>query len=996
MTLRQRLIAYFFTLALVLTFFASQTLSQQVRVGQLQGRVQDELGGLIVGATVTATEQGGGSTRTTTTSENGEFVFSRLPPGSYVVQATARGFALYENPQVKVSAGPATQLDIRLTIAAQTQEVSAGNDKTLSIDDQDRSDTRVLRGQDIEALPDDPDELAAALQALAGPAVGPTGGQLLIDGFEGGRTPPKGSIREIRLNENPLAAERDFPTFGAIQIITRPGTEQFHGSAYTSFMDESFNSRNPFAPNRAPFQLRQFGGNLSGSIKPKRDSFFIDFERNEIDDNDIINATILDPVTFFPVPFVLPVLTPTRSITLGSRFDRQLNTNNTLVARYSFLRATNDNLGVGGFSLTSRAYEAKRTLHTVQITETAVLNTASVNELRFQFINNRRDTRGIDPTTAVNVQEAFINGGAQVGETFTEETRFDLHNITTVIRNNHTIRFGGRLRGVHLNSVYQNNFGGTFIFAGGFAPEIQFDANNQVITDGNGNPFLGPIAPITSIERYRRTILLQSQGFTGGQLSLVGAGPSQFTITGGNPQALVNQIDYAGFMQDEWRVRPNFTLTVGLRYENQTNIDSPLNFSPRLFFAWAPESNRNRTPKTVIRGGFGIFYDRFHEGLTLDSRHLSNLMDFIVTDPAILNQAVFTIDGVSNVPSHDTLTGSQRRTTRLIPDTIQAPYQFTVGLLFERQLPHRFLISSGFITAHTRHAIRSRNINAPLPGTFVPAIPGSGVFPLGNIGPVYVYDSSGTQIVNQWQIGLQNRLSPNFSISANYALFKAKGNTGGPYSFPANSYDLTSESGRSNSDIRHRFNLTGTIVVPRLKLTLNPIILANSGRPFNITTGRDNNGDGIFTDRPAFATANTNPAEFRSTAFGDFDLNPLPNQQVIPRNLGNSPAFFSVNLRISRQFRLGALPQPAAAPARPGGSGQPPAGAQRRAERPYTLTLSVSLQNIFNRTNLASPIGNLSSPFFGQSLSSFSGGFGGTGSAAAGNRRVQLSVRFNF
>jgi hypothetical protein len=987
MSSRQRLVE----LGLLLTLFVSPVLGQR-QTGELRGRVLDQLGGLVVGATVTATEPGSGSSKTTTSGESGNFSLAGLQPGKYQVQVHMAGFSDYENKEVGIAVGPATILEINLIVAIRAEQVAVGIEKGLSIDEQNRSDTTVLKGQDIEALPDDPDELAAALQALAGPAVGPNGGQVLIDGFEGGRVPPRSSIREIRINENPLAAERDVPSFGGIQIITKPGAEQFHGAAYGSFMDEAFNARNPFAPTRAPFQIRQFGGNLSGSLRPKRDSYFIDFERNETDDNDLVNAVILNPVTFLPETFVSPVLTPARNITFSPRFDLQINPNNTLTTRYSYLRTTNDNLGVSGFSLPSRAYASTRSQHTFQLTETAILNTTTLNEFRFQFIRGLREQRGDDSVPGINVQEAFFSGGPQIGLTSLKDTRFDLTNTTTIAHNDHSIRFGGRVRGVHLNSVFRSNFAGTFVFGGAFAPTLQFDANNQVVRDSNGNPVLGPITLITSLERYRRTLLLEGQGFTPTQLSLLGAGPSQFTIDGGNPDATVNQIDVAGFIQDEWRVHPNFTLSLGLRYEGQTNIGSPFNFAPRVFFAWAPEVGANRQLKTVIRGGFGIFYNRFSEFSILDSRHFdgSNILDFIVTDPTILNQVLFTSNGVSNVPPLQSLTGSQRQTRRIVADNLQATYSYTVGLLFERQMPKRFTLSAGYINNIPRHSLRSRNINAPIPGTFIPTIPGSGVFPLGNVGPIYAFESGGVQAVHQLQVGLQNRFLRYLSFSANYTYARATSNTGGPNSFPANSYDLTTEMGPTDFDIRHRFTFTGTITVPKINLLLNPIILANSGRPFNIITGRDNNGDGLFTDRPVLATANTLPADLRKTRFGDFDINPLLGQEIIPRNLGRGPDFFSVNIRVSRQFKLGPMPHMAA----PAGGAQSARGPN--PERPYTLVLSASFQNLLNRTNLALPVGNLSSPSFGESLSSLSGGFGGSGSAAAGNRRIQISARFNF
>ena len=362
-------------------------------------------------------------------------------------------------------------------------------------------------------------------------------------------------------------------------------------------------------------------------------------------------------------------------------------------------------------------------------------------------------------------------------------------NITTLARGNHSIRFGGRLRAVHLKNVLQNNFGGTFIYSGAFAPQLQFDANNLVVRDSSGNPVLGPTQQITSIERYRRTILLQSQGFTPAQVFALGGGPSQYTVNGGNPTATVNQFDVAFFVQDEWRWRQNVTITAGVRYEKQNNIHSPFNFAPRLFFGWAPGATAKQPAQVVIRGGFGIFYDRFSEFYTAESRHFSRdgQLDFIVTDPTILGQSVFTLNGVSNVPALQSLVNSQLRTTRVIPSNLVSPYSMTGGLLVERQLPHRVILSGGYIFTLTRHSLRSRNVNAPLPGTFVQGVAGSGVFPHGNVGPIYAFESSGVQNVHQLQVGIQNRLRPSLTIAANYTFLKATGNSGGAMSFPSDS-----------------------------------------------------------------------------------------------------------------------------------------------------------------------------------------------------------------
>src|SRR5437762_2669652 len=330
------------TLALVFGFlllFATGAAAQQPATGTLRGQFADEFGGVIVGATVTAT----GSTgipKSATTGSDGSFQLAGLAPGKYTVRAVAPGFALYENADLEVAAGRNDLGKITLGVSLEKEEVTVAGEAPVNVDDASAG-AIVLKRTDLEALPDDPDELAAALSALAGPSVGPNGGQILIDGFEGGRIPPKDSIREIRVNDNPLSAERDQPGFGGIQIFTKPGTDHLRGSLFGTFNDESMNSRNPFlrSPKRPPFQFRQYSGNISDSIIPKKASFFLEVERNETDDNDLVNAIVLDPATLLPVSFNTAVLTPLRRFSLSPRVDYAISKNHTLVARYNFFKS---------------------------------------------------------------------------------------------------------------------------------------------------------------------------------------------------------------------------------------------------------------------------------------------------------------------------------------------------------------------------------------------------------------------------------------------------------------------------------------------------------------------------------------------------------------------------------------------------------------------------------------------------------------------------------
>ena len=163
----------------------------------------------------------------------------------------------------------------------------------------------ILQKADLEALSDDRDDFAADLQALAGPAAGPNSGQIFIDGFTGGRLPPKQSIREIRINQNPFAAQFDRPGQGRVEIFTKAGTNEFHGNLLFQFSDAAFNSRNTFVAVKPPYQRRQFEGELSGPLG-KKTSFFTDFEQRCIDENAIVNAFMLDPALNV-VPFAAGV-----------------------------------------------------------------------------------------------------------------------------------------------------------------------------------------------------------------------------------------------------------------------------------------------------------------------------------------------------------------------------------------------------------------------------------------------------------------------------------------------------------------------------------------------------------------------------------------------------------------------------------------------------------------------------------------------------------------
>ena len=301
-------------------------------------------------------------------------------------------------------------------------------------------------------------------------------------------------------------------------------------------------------------------------------------------------------------------------------------------------------------------------------------------------------------------------------------------------------------------------------------------------------------------------------------------------------------------------------------------------------------------------------------------------------------------------------------------------------------------------TTDVRYSARAR-------ADFLPGLTESGTRPLGDArGNIFQYESSGRFNQNQLIVSLRNPVSSHVSIIAAYVLNKARGDTDGPGTFPVNSYDLGGEYGRSALDVRQRLTLTGVISLKH-GFSLNPFILASSGRPFDIITGLDANGDTQFTERPSFAAGPTQ-SNVTATRFGVFNSNPSPGEQLVPRNYGTSPAFLTVSLRASKTWGFGGE-QSAAATASPSGNtagaGSMLPDTNRSSffgngpNNPYRLTLSVIARNIFNRTNPGRTIGNLNAPLFGQSnFLAPPFGFGEVSESSAANRRVEFQLRFSW
>ncbi len=979
-------------LAVLMLCLAASVFGQTPAPG-LTGTVTDPSGAVVPGALVQLRGPGGEQRRTTDVS--GRYAFTGLPAGKFQVRVIAKGFTVWQRQDVEIN-GPLS-LDAQLFIQAESQVLNVEDEANkVSSDPADNGGALVLKEKQLDTLSDDPDELSSQLQAMAGPGAGPNGGTIYIDGFTGGNLPPKSSIREVRINSNPFSPEYDRPGFGRIEILTRPGTDRIRGQFFGQYNKEALNSRSPLLTQsqRPPYKQDFFGFNVTGPIVKSKASFGFDGMRRSTTENAFILATSLD-TNLLPQTINQAILTPQAFTTLSPRFDYAINANNNLTIRYQNTRASSDKQGVGSFNLASRAYDTRSAENTVQVTETSVLSPRLINESRFQYMRANSSMLDNNTAAAIIVSGAFSAGGAQVGNSGSLTNSWEFTNSSTYTHGTHTLKWGGRIRQAFLDSTSLSNFGGTYTYQAGTGPEL--DTNNQAVA--------GTSLSLSALEVYRRTLLFESLGYSDALMRTLGAGPYQFSLSAGTPTTSVSQLDLGLWANDDWRLRPNLTVSYGLRYEAQSNIRDHGDISPRVGIAWGVGGNARKAARTVVRAGFGVFYDRVSDSIILNALRYNGTtqQSYVIFNPSFF----------PSIPSLSLLeAGKQPQQLQYVDRNIVAPrnYQAQVGV--DRQINSYFRLSANYITSRGVHLQRSRDINAPI----------NGLYPFGDEQLRLLTESTGFSRTNQIMI------SPNLNykkifLFGFYSLSYGKSDAEGQ---PADPYNLRAEWGPSSfADVRHRF-VMGTNVPLVYGFSVSPFIVVQSGSPYSVTTGRDNNGDGIMAERPSLvagATAATcsGTSLLYENGFGCFNVNPAAGAATIERNFARGPGSATLMLRLSRSWVFGGKTEPnqgGMGPGMgPGGGGPPPGGGGGRGPggggpmmmggpppgmmggngsgRRYTLTLGVNAMNALNHANYAAPSGDLSSPYFGVSRS-LAGGFGPMGGASTYNRKIDVQLRFAF
>jgi len=1003
--------------------------------GMLRGHIADQTGALIPGARITVATAKGARVAQTSADAAGGYSVRGLAPGSYVIEATFQGFAPFVSQPIPLAAGQTKNVDIKMAIEEAQQQVIVSDEggPQVSVEAGQNSNAIVLKGSDLDALSDDPDELQNELTALAGPSAGPNGGQIYIDGFTGGQLPPKSAIREIRINQNPFSAEFDRLGYGRIEILTKPGTDTLHGRAFVQGNDDAFNTGNPFTKTIAAYHSIQGNGTVSGALS-KWASFFFSIEQRNNQDASVYTVQTADQDTTSGVYYV-PTLNgntgqiaaqtgslfnPSTHTNVSPRIDLQLGKKNTLTLRYQFSRNTSSGQ-IGSTSLPTLSSSSHSIDHTVQLSDSQVISDRIVNETRFEYERSNSSSTPVSTAPTVSVPGFFTSGGNGSQQDSEHSDHFELQNITTMTAGPHAIKFGAWLRDNRQATSTDSNFNGSFNFS------TVYDYAGALNKLANGAAC--PTAP-------------SSNDITCGSVNA----PNKLTYTSGPVAFSGNVFDGSLYFQDDWKFRSYLTLSGGLRWETQNHVADHNDWAPRVAFAYALDGHKKGTvSKTVLRGGFGIFYDRFGIGDVMDLEQYNGNPLKSQTQTVISDPTCFDPTSLASAEAQGCGTGSQLvgQINTVVPH-YHSPYTEQIGATLERQLTKAATLTFTYLHSNGVHQMVTRDANAYLPGTYeFSSSTLTGVRPDPSLGIVDQFFPEAVFKQNQVIVNIRAQVTKNFSMMGFYNVTRAHSDGGGGSS-PSDSYNLKQDYGRAGFVRPQMVFLMGTYNGP-WGLSFNPFLVAQAGRPFNVAVENDLTGDNFFNDRPGLvsssdcaATPGPQPSQYAMTPFGCLDTIPAPGEELFGINKGDSPASVAINLRVSRSWGLGPKVEATGGPNQSGGG--PPQGGGRggpgggrggfgggfggfggpmgggggrggpwggaNTGRKYALTFSAQALNLFNDIDYGTPSGVVAPAWdsttgvtgpgsrFEKSTNMAGGMFASpTGSAA---RRIFIQAAFQF
>jgi hypothetical protein len=885
---------------------------------RVEGTITDPTGAVIPGAQVQAA-----SGEHTDADAAGHYVLPCVAGIPARITAQFPGFSRVTSVR-NVMRGSTVHLNLKLPIETVQTSVQVNGDAP-GVDAESATAASDLSSADLAQLPDDPDDLLRELQTLAAAAGGdPSATTVVVDGFQNGSAmPPKSSIASVRVNPDLFSAEYENPLWhgGRIEITTKPGAESLHGALFFTGSAGEFNATDPFAYTATPASKKRYGFELTGPIRRQKSGFSLALEKRNIDEFNVVNAITLDSSNN-QVPFHASVAAPQRLWIASARSDWQLTSMDRVTASFSANVNNLANQGVGGLVLPDAGYSSLTSEYDLRFTNLQMPTANLLHQTRIGI--SWKTTEQTPSSTAPSLQVAgFFTGGGAISQNVNDhEHDLEIDDDLTLTRGTHTFKFGGEVIGNLVNDYDPNTFNGAFVFGGGSAPEL----------DASNNP-TDQTTTISGLEQYRRTLE-----------RLPGGSPTTYQLTSGTPLISLSHWDLGFYAQDTMKLTPRLSVDVGLRYQLWTTPDSFVEFGPRFSISWAPD----RKQTWVIHARAGLFTGSQDISIPVDVLRLngSRQREIYVYSPSYadpLGQSPGSIQ-VSTV-------------NRFAPGYGQTP-TFQTFIAVEHEFPHRWHAQANFNYGATWQAFRIININAPQVGAEVGTAPDPTaallaprpIAPNQNINQYQMYrHSRGTY---DW-VTLDQTSLKRFTLHLYYAYLSFKEDAQTPQS----SYREQGEAGRPWWMTRGGPTVEGSVTLP-FKIELDSQFSTRPGKPYNITTGTDANGDGSFNDRAAFAFA-PGPGVY-TTRFGLLTSNTINGN--VPFNLGTMPRTVHLDVNLSRALALN----------------------PRDKDHPRTITINARSANLLNHTNVTAVNSVLSSSALGTPV------------AAEAARRLELGARFSF
>ena len=771
----------------------------------LHGVVADPSGAIIPGAEIDIVDASGTVAGSAHSGDDGSFQIAVPRNGNYTLVVSDPGFDTVRNPVVVPAPALAAPLHIVLPIAsfATNVHVNADSSEDLTAPD-DNHDSSVMTAGELKQLPIFDNDYASAMSAFLDDSATGTGGSgLIVDGAEANRaTVSASAVQEVRINQDPYSAQYYWPGRGQMEIITKSAADHYHGQFNFQFRDSAMNAQNALAPSKPFEQRRIYEGSATGPIRYiSKSSFLVSFNRAEEDRDSVVSATIPTGAFSANVP------SPTRDTEFSIRAARQFGERHSAYAEYSYEDWTGQNQGIGGQTLAEAGYGAKYREDDAKIHLDSTLSPVLLNQLTVIAEHDWNSHNNAVEAPHVNVSGEFSGGSAQ-NDSLSTENNFRLFDMVTWNRGRHLVKAGIGIPHISRRAYDDNtNALGTYTFS----PTLASD---------------GVSVLASALDNYSNNL------------------PSAFSQNSGDTHFIYHQQEMGAFVQDQIKVSARFSITPGLRYDWRNFLaERRLGFSPRVSFAYVidPQS------KTVLRGGGGIYYDRFGSGPLLDLVRYEDARRRSVRlalDPA-------TEPSTGCVPITDcyALTEQPPSLTQLQPGAA-LPYQLQYGLSSERQLGEHGTGIVSIYSARGVHEFRSVDVNAPTPESSYTDRPDADYGMIRQMQPEGVFVGDGLDI------SYRGEFNKYFTGFGRYTWSHYDSNTGGIGWFPQNQYAPNDEWSRASWDRRQRFGLYA-MFNPKSVFNLSTGIFANSGTPWTVLTGTDEYGDSLFNTRPDGVARNT-------------------------------------------------------------------------------------------------------------------------------------------